>query len=152
MKEICSTFAPLFAISGKKFRREPIRVACEYCVELIQKIKEITNNVDSESYTTPHDFIYTGTAYNFKYIFDETGLLGTGDNKDKNTVNTTYEMISYGRLSAANLEIGTDYYVLIDGVYTLVGKFTIENDEKYFIDPNNASNHISVDNTIAYYK
>jgi len=40
IKEICSTFAPLFAISGKKFRRESIRVACEYCVELIQKIKE----------------------------------------------------------------------------------------------------------------
>ncbi len=31
IKEICSTFAALFAISGKKFRRESIRVACEYC-------------------------------------------------------------------------------------------------------------------------
>ncbi len=37
IKEICSNFVALFAISGKKFRREPIRVACEYCVELIQK-------------------------------------------------------------------------------------------------------------------
>lgn len=46
MKEICSTFAPLFAISGKKFRRESIRVACEYCVELIQKIKEISFTMD----------------------------------------------------------------------------------------------------------
>ncbi len=46
MQGICSTFVPLFAISGKKFRREPIRVACEYCVKLIQKIKEISFTMD----------------------------------------------------------------------------------------------------------
>ena len=38
MQEICSTFVPLFAISGKKFRWEPIRVACEYCEELNKNV------------------------------------------------------------------------------------------------------------------
>ena len=116
--------------------------------ELTGSWDSLANSVDGENYSTPTNFTYTGTAYNFKYLFNQAGLISG----DTNTVPMSYELISYTKLGAAQLEIGTDYYVNIDGVYTLIGKYAIEDEDKYFIDPSDSSIHIAISNTTTYYK
>ncbi|MBE5763065.1 MAG: hypothetical protein E7338_02455 [Clostridiales bacterium] len=99
--------------------------------EIIGAWKTINNTVDSEVYTAPEDFIYTGKEYNFAYLpVSESGYLGSDPNF---SIPTIYELITYARLSSVNLERNNSYYLMNDnGEYYLFGEYQIDGDNKYF--------------------
>ncbi len=103
--------------------------------------KTINNTVDSEVYTAPKDFIYTGKAYNFAYL-PVSGYLGSNSNFG---IPMTYELITYARLSSVNLERNNSYYLMNDnGGYYLFGEYQINGDNKYF--------KVAIDTSKTFYK
>jgi len=90
--------------------------------------KNLSNTVDSINYTTPSDFTYIGSTLNFAYEY-ASGAVGS----DSPSIPMTYELITYSKLSSANLERNNTYYLLSDDVYYEFGKYQISGDEKYFL-------------------